>query len=267
MDHDELATRAELYLCLSRAFLAPCEPQLAGAMRSALAGDLQELQARLALGAAPLVAEYRGELRGLRDDLELLQAYSAIFVAPPVCAFINAGHYLDGAMDGGSVRAMEQAYLRHGFARDESFRDLSDHLAVVLEFVAVLFARQAEGEGGEAAGHFLHEWVAPWVDRFAADVARASPTRQLRANPYRPLAALLQSAVTCHAVAPPVDPRVLRHDRALQRARAMRAGRGITAEDLEEIRRKLQERGLSTAHLPQSPQEADRRAAAALGDA
>lgn len=268
MNHDELAARAELYLCLSRAFLAPREPELAAALRSVLADDLQELEAHLALEAGAAVAEYREEVLRVGGQLELLQIYSAIFLAPPVGACINAGQYLDGALDGGSVRLMEQAYQHCGLARDEGFRDLSDHVSLLLEFVAWLYARQAEGQAVEIEpGHFLHACVAPWVERFARDVARATASEQLAANPYRPLAAVLEAAVLRHVVTPDVDPRQLRHERALQRARSMRAGRGITPEDLEEIRQKLQARGLSADHLPQSPQEADRRVAAALGAA
>lgn len=266
MEHDELAARAELYLCLSRAFLAPRDGELGQALRSVLADDLQELDARLALGAADSVADFRAEAAKLRDDLQLLQVYSAIFVAPPVSACINTGQYLDGAPDGGSVRVLEQVYQRCGLERDGGFRDLSDHLSVVLEFVAVLHARLANGETVEAdPGHFLHDCVVPWLRRFEADVAGATQEKALPANPYRPLAALLRAAVARHAVAPVVDPLALRHQRAMERARAMRTSRGVTQEDLEEIRRKLQARGLSTEHLPQTTAEADRRVASALG--
>lgn len=268
MHHDDLAARAELYLCLARAFLPPREAALAQALRSVLADDLEELDARLALQAQGALADYRAQLARVDDDLALLQAYSAIFLVPPVAASINAGKYLDGALDGGSVRVLEEAYRRCGMAREEGFRDLSDHVAVVLEFVGWLYARQADGEAVEIdPGQFLHACVAPWVEQFAADVGRAGGAKALPANPYRALAAILQVAVLRHAVAPEVDPRELRHERALQRARAMRASRGITAEDLEEIRAKLQARGLSTEHLPASVQEADRRVAAALGAA
>jgi TorA maturation chaperone TorD len=266
--NDDLAARAELYLCLSQAFLAPSTAQRAQAVRSLLADDLQELDERVALQAEGAVADLREQLRRVDSDLALLQIYSAIFLAPPVAGFINAGQYLDGAPDGGSVRVLEEAYRRCGMARDDGFRDLSDHVSVVLEFVGWLYAQQAVGEPvAIEPGHFLHSCVAPWVERFAADVARAGGGKALPANPYRGLAAILQIAVLRDLVAPEVDPQALRHERALQRARAMRAGRGITAEDLEEIRQKLQARGLSADHLPASVQEADRRVAAALGAA
>jgi TorA maturation chaperone TorD len=265
---EELQARAELYLCLSRSFLAPREPALAEALRTALAPDLREMGAALALEIAAAVADFEAEIARMQGPAQLLQAYSAIFVAPPVAAFINAGQYMDGAVDGGSVRAIEQAYLRCGLARDEGFRDLADHLSVVLEFVAALYARQADGAPDPLdPGHFLHAYVLPWVARFAADVAAASQSEALPCNPYRGLAAVLLAAVQHDAVAPEVDAKLLRHQRALQRARARHAGKGISAEDLAEIRQKLQARGLSTSHLPPSPQEADRRVAAALGAA
>ena len=65
------------------------------------------------------------------------------------------------------------------------------------------------------------------------------------------------------AVAPQVDAKAARTQNAIEQARAKYAGRGISAEDMAEIKRKLEERGLSTDHL--SVPLAERDGAMGLG--
>lgn len=261
-NHSGLTARAELYLCLARALMTPSDPGRALAMRELLADDIEDLGDELGLAIAAPLHDYRAAMQRLAQPLELLQVYSAIFLCPPAAAWINAGHYLDGAVDGGSVRAMEEAYALCGVGRDEGFRDLSDHVSVQLEFVAFLYARQAERLSGEAAGeplpvdpgHFVHAFPLRWVDRFCADLGRASAAKELPANPYLPLAEILREAVSRDAVAPATDPRMARREAAITHARARYAERGVTAEDLAEIKRKLEARGLATDHLSVPPE-------------
>lgn len=261
--HEEAPARADLYLSLAGAFQVPRLDGFAEAMRHQLADDLQQLDAQLGLGCAGAVTRFRQEMQRLPDPLALLQCYSAVFLSPSAPAWINVGRYMDGALNGGSVRAMEQAYLRCGLVRSEAFHDLADHLSVVLEFVASLYGELAAGEPPVDPGHFLHTLVAPWVARFCGDLARAGLAEDLGANPYPPLADILRCAVQRHAVEPAMDPGVRRHHQAMLRARSLYAARGITPDDLEEIRARLQQRGLSTAHLPASAEEAVQRLAAA----
>ena len=264
-DFEQLAARAELYLCLARAFMAPHDPALAAALRDALAPDLRELDQRLGLQAQDSVADFEREV-GRGGPLELLQAYAALFVAPPACASINVGRYMDGAINGGSVREMEQAYLACGLAPDGGFHDLADHLGVLLEFVGVLFARLADGQPvATDPGVFLYRFLAPCADKFASEVAAAGDVKELSCNPWRGLAAVLAAAVRQDAVEPEFDPVARRRERAIQRARAMYAARDVSLEDLEEIRERLRARGLSADHIPSSPEEARQRVAVALG--
>lgn len=259
-NHSEPSARSDFYLCLARAFMTPGEPALALAMRDLLAGDLADMAGELDLAIEPWLADFREQAARLANPEDWLQVYSAIFLTPLAPARINTGHYLDGAMNGGSVRAMELAYLQCGVQRDEGFHDLSDHVAVQLEFVGWLYAQRAWCIEGEPAaepppvdpGHFLHGYVMRWVDRFCADLAGAAQAKQLPANPYLPLARILAAAVAKDAVAPAEDYKAVRRQEALRRARAKSAARGITADDLAEIRRKLEQRGLPTDHLPVS---------------
>lgn len=268
-NHRQSSARAEFYLCLARAFLAPREATFVAALRDALADDLAVLADELSLPIAAELADYRREIASLADPLALLQTYSAIFLAPPAAACINAGQYLDGALDGGSVREMEDAYRRCGVEREAGFRDLSDHVSVQLEFVAMLYAAQARCAAGEDAGtaaavepgHFLYRYAARWIDRFCADLEVAAAVEGLAANPYLPLAKILRAGVARDAVPIAVEPKAARKQRAIEQARAKSAARGIGADDLAEIRRKLAARGLSTEHLDAPPEQRD----AALG--
>lgn len=262
-NHELLSLRAEFYLCLARAFATPSDPRMWSALREVLADELGELAAELGYAIADPLSRLRDEMQRIGDPMQLLQVYSAIFLAPPAPARINVGMYIDGAMDGGSVKAMEEAYRQCGVERDPEFRDLSDHVTVQLEFVSLLYARQAAcfvGDGQALPvepGQFLHDHARRWVDPLCADLARAAAERELAANPYLPLAQILQATVACDAVAPPVDARAARKRNAIEQARAKYAGRELSAEDMATIKRKLQERGLATDHLSVPLEERD----------
>ena len=256
---DQAAARADLYLALATAFQVPHLAGFAEAMRLHLADDLQELAGELHLDCAEAVSQLREEMARLPDQLALLQCYSSLFLATAAPAWINVGRYLDGALNGGTVRAMEQAYLQCGLVRNAALRDLPDHVSVVLEFVSGLYGTMAEGTTPKVdPGGFLYWLVAPWVARFEGDLAHAA-AQEPDPNPYLPLARVLSAAVQGHAVEPPTDPALQRKHQAMLRARGMYAARGITADDLEEIRAKLQARGLSIAHIPASAEEAAQR--------
>lgn len=256
-NHDLLAARADFYLCLARAFLAPQGDTMFDAMNELLADELADLAGQIGYDIASPLTDLRLQMQAVTGPAALLQTYSAIFLAPPTAAHINVGQYLDGALNGGSVKAMEEAYRLCGVQRDEGFRDLSDHVSVQLEFVALLYAAQAQrfaaGSTQHALpvdpGHFLHLFALRWLGPLCADLMRAAVTQELAANPYLPLAQMLYEAALRDAVAPEQDAKAARRRHAIEQARARFAGREIDAEDLAVIKRKLEERGLSTDHL------------------
>lgn len=232
--------RAELYLCLARSFLPPVREEAFAALRDSLADDLDALCG--SLGCPASLDEFRAAIAGIPDSDALSRLYSRLFLAPPRLAHIHSGAYLDGGSTGRGVHALEACYRRCGVERRAEFRSPSDHVSVQLEFAAYLYAT---GSAALPAGHFLDSFVARWVPEFIADLeaAEAGP------NPYLALSRLLGSAVACDAVALPEDPRSARKRQALERARAKRAARGITPEDLKDIERRLREKGFSTGHL------------------
>lgn len=236
--------RAELYLCLARAFLAPAEGAVFVAFRDTLADDLEALCGVLGYRAERPIEDYRRTMAAMRGAQELSRTHSILFAAPPRRVHLNSSAYLDGAVMGASVSAMEQCYRRCGVERSAEFRNLSDHVSVQLEFVAFLYA---SGVREVAPEHFLDSFARQWLPDFIADLERASP--RVRANPYFALARVLHAAVEHDAVPMPQDLKEERRRNALVRARRKRASRGITAEDMKEIERRLAASALATDHL------------------
>ncbi len=156
--------RAELYLCLGQAFMPPVRPGTREALARDLAADLDELLPEQQTGR-----KLTDALASVKDDEALLRTYSRLFLVPPYPAPLNAGLYIDSTIMGPSVVEMERFYQRHGLARDMSFRDTPDHLALQLQFLALLLgsAAQAASEAHtrhalQEARDFLNRFLRPW---------------------------------------------------------------------------------------------------------
>ncbi|TXF09976.1 TorD/DmsD family molecular chaperone [Pelomicrobium methylotrophicum] len=239
-----LRLRAEFYLCLARAFLPPRTEADFHALTALLADDLGDLARRLDYPIADELSEFRAAASALADPISLLRTYAALFLTPPAPVPINGGIYLDGSLMGESVRAMEDCYRRCGVERDERFRDLSDHMAVQLEFVAYLYARAAESPAGEAelpltAGEFLGAFPRRWLPAFCDKLETATRKLGIAPNPYTPLARILRCAVAKDAV--PVPDPLAQTERP--------APPPLDDRTLHEMARVLRERGLSAEHL------------------
>lgn len=257
---DSNTLRAELYLCLARAFETPTGPAAFEAMRDALADDLDDMAAELSLDVAADVDEFRRRMHAIADADELLQIYSRLFLQPPLAVHINTGVYLDGCMNGASLGEMEEWYGRAGLARAEDFRDLSDHAVLQLEFVAFLYGHALDGTDGaeHGAGEFIGRFVARWAPSLVDNLNLAERELGFAGEPYLPLARILAKAALRDAEAPAdFDPARLRRERALAGARRKQAMKGITPEDLEQIRNKLARQGLATEHLDVDHEQRD----------
>lgn len=170
------AAAADLFLTLAAAFTAPPAQMSAADWSSPLAADLEELGAALELDTAAAVRTLRaiGAERGAGEPW--LVDYSRLFLVPPVPVTLNTGIYLEGSLGGSSAQMMQQCYGAAGFALRETFRDLPDHVAIQLEFVAALLQRAEAGDavGREMAREFTDAFIAHWVDPLHAACGKAA---------------------------------------------------------------------------------------------
>jgi putative dimethyl sulfoxide reductase chaperone len=249
--------KAELYLCLARAFAVPNESSLFDALRDDLPGDLEDLGSRLGYPIGFALAEFRQAIAGIGDAQQLLVLYSRLFLVPGEHhPSLNTGAYLDGTIAGSSVTALETCYARCGLDKRGDFHDLPDHLSVQLELVAWLLAAEveAESQGGlpppMRAREILVQFVARWVGPFRTDIEAASRRFGLGANPYLALARFLEAAVLAEVgvtrgeaqPSPGIDPEIAR-------LRSQYAGREMSEEDLAIIRARLAADGLPSGHV------------------
>jgi len=188
-----LRAKADFYLCLARAFRAPAAPAACEAFAQALPYDLAELADETGYRIGRLAHIFAAHAAASRNDL--LAQYSALFLVPPVPVPLNTGLYLDRALLGRSTLALVERYREAGLAPDERFRDLPDHVTMQLEYVAVLFARSANGEGDwlAPAREFLAQFVLRWLVPFRQALRAAAP-RIPAARAYDILAAMVAIA-------------------------------------------------------------------------
>ena len=247
--------RAEFYQCLSRAFLPPTEEALWIGMRDYLADDLAELGLALGLEIVPHLADYGAAVGSMPDRQAVLQRYSALFLAPMIRLGINTAIYLDGTLGGPTTQAMGAAYRRAGFAPNATLRDLPDHVAIQLEFVARCFRLCHDGNiaAGRRAQEFLATFVSRWLPPFIADLQQpAAPP-----NPWLFLARALKCAVDRDAGIVAADRTQQRHAMAVAGAREKRAQAGLSEKEMAFIAKRLRKNGLATDHLAIPPEQRD----------
>lgn len=252
-NHELEAAKADFYQCLGTALLAPMDSAHACAILGGdLTRDLTDLDDEIGYGLAREIAQLQAELDAIGDPQALLVLYSQLFLAPPRKVQLNAASYLDGSFNGGTVTELEQCYAENGIVRGESFHDLADHVTAQLEFVAHLYRVTAAGGGMPAisAGCFIARYPERWIIPLVADITQVSERESLIVNPYRQLLRILE-AVVLHDAESLDGPLTAteRRERALTIARQRRAERAISAEEMQEIRQRLEQKGLSTAHL------------------
>ena len=252
---------AELHLILSRAFLPPMAKEFAQAFRTDLVQDLDDLARELPFACDDTIRDLDTGLGMVGSENELLQIYSALFLQPPIRVHLNASVHLDGSLLGPSSKLIEEAYQRHGLSPSMELRDMSDHLARLLEFVALLFARAAESEAAEEAAalsdearEFSAAFLRPWLPGLAVEVRNTCEDLDLP-RPYQHLAELAAIAVW--------EGDAWRREETMVRARPGHARRQTKcsscgqpfAEDaaLSAVRRIMKKRGLDATHLDRCP--------------
>jgi TorA maturation chaperone TorD len=186
----------DLFALLAAAFATPPATLTARAWCESLAEDLGDVGAEIELETASARSELRRVACGALGAEPWLVEYSRLFLVPPVHVTLNTGMYLEGGLAGVSAQMIAQCYATAGFAQREDFRDLPDHVAIQLEFLAALLERHAGGDGDALAmaREFSDGFVAHWVGPLQSACAKAGEDRPAAAV-YAELAAVLRGAL------------------------------------------------------------------------
>jgi len=122
------------------------------------------------------------------DPTALQSAHVDLFVSsangptsPPY-----VGYALDGELLGPSAEAVGRFLASHAIGTDPAWRDLPDHVAAVAEAASIL---SVTGQH-HAAERVAREWLLPWFDRYATEVA----TKDVSGF-YGPLTTFLHAAI------------------------------------------------------------------------
>lgn len=186
--------RSRVYAVLSIAFSPPREAMGAPGVLQAAVLILREVMRVLAVPvpARTLLALEEGERQvtsnpgqGGGDELEA--EYNRLFVgpgAPRVYPYESLYRDSTGLVMGPSTGKVHQAYRRSGLEMSSAYRDLPDHLAVELEFMARLCGEEAKARSAgrtdlalrlkEEQRSFLAEHLAPWLPRLCERVIRGT---------------------------------------------------------------------------------------------
>lgn len=201
---DALLDRADLLYCLARAFLPPPAAWSVCDWAQPLADDLAELGPAIGLATSGLQHALDVECRRWALDARTadgsadswLVEYTRLFLMPPVVVPLNTGMYLEGAIGGRSAQMMHACYEAAGHAPDETFRDLPDHVAMQLEFVARLTERAAHGDadGVAMADEFSREFIHAWAEPLES-TCEAAGRQYPAARVFAALARLVRAVV------------------------------------------------------------------------
>ncbi len=275
----DLLPAAELSLCLSRAFLAPQASVTLAEAQGPLLEDLQSLAEALPTLTCERLETLSRALAALTDSQELMLGYSRLFLTPPAPAPLNLGVYLDGALMGQSVQSMLALYRRHCLERDPTFRELPDHLALNLQWLAWVYSEAMEAhKAGTAANAtltdaatMLHDFTLPALAGVRRKLALA--THDATTLPWRLLIELthdqlvqdlaqLKAVLPAHrAIRSPERNEAMLGMRAFEASQAPREALacrscGDTFQSdpvLAEMRSRLAAAGVSTEHLAVCP--------------
>lgn len=182
-----MESRAHVYLVLSRCFEREVDEALATDLCAGFGFESNDEQLVRALGAMS------GALAGIDDaGIEMLAVdFDRVFYGMGPLTARHAFPYESvytsdrGIMMQDAFAQVARIYREQRLAKDESFTEPEDHIAVELAFMASLAQRTAVflDEGLDDAAEetvrqqlsFLQEHLLNWADRFCMDLRRAAP--------------------------------------------------------------------------------------------
>lgn len=193
--------RSRVYAVLSTAFSSPREGMGAPGAPQAAVLILREASQALAI-AVPERALAAIEEGGRHATMNLAQGgadeleaeYNRLFVgpaAPRVYPYESLYRDSTGLVMGPSAGEVLQAYRRNGLAINTAFKDLPDHVAVELEFMARLCCEEARAESAgrvdlalrlkQEQRSFLDVHLAIWLPSMCERVLRETTSTTYRA--------------------------------------------------------------------------------------
>lgn len=285
----DLQASAEFSLCMARAAQCHYASITLVEMQGPLIEDLRQLSNELPSLEPERIDTLAHALNALTDTQQLLLGYSQLFLAPPAPAPLNLGAYLDGSLMARSVQAIEVLYRQYGLERDSHFRELPDHLSLNLQWLAWVFSEIADSHQQNSlnkaaindAVTMLRDFTLPALEGIRRKVVEASGSAVTQ--PWRLLIELIQAQLTCDlgTLAPyadkPIEKEALASDLSMTQVHTFENSDapkeqltcrscGTPFESspvLAEMRKRLQEAGVSVEHLSVCPrcQNSDNSAA------
>lgn len=184
-----ILARSAIYKALSLAFSRPT-PDLVATLRGPWIARLVGAHERL-----PVPDQIAGEVRSLRGalaDLDGLPAeHQRLFGPAPACTPYETEYDpLPSARKGHELADILGFYGAFGFRLSETARDMPDHIAIELEFMSLLLAKEAyariHGLAEEAsvcrdaAGKFLRDHLGRWAHAFGGRLEACTSCRFYR---------------------------------------------------------------------------------------
>lgn len=160
-------------------YQTPRQALLGDLARGAIAEAIARVADDLAIDAPNLPEVDPETLQSSHVDLFVSSARAP--TSPPY-----VGYAQDGELLGPSAEAVGRFLASHGIGTDPAWRDLPDHLAAVAEAASIL---SATGQH-HAAEKVTRDWLLPWFDRYATEVA----TKDVSGF-YGPLTTFLHAAI------------------------------------------------------------------------
>jgi TorA maturation chaperone TorD len=249
---------ADLWATLGRAFLPPLEPNHWRALHADLPLDLADWRRALALDAAPAPDGLLTALAAYPEHEPLLVHYSSLFYSPPIRVHLNLGIYLDGALNGPAMDALDRWHAAYGLDRSAAFHDQTDHLTAMLEFLAHI----CRVDEPRLAAEFAHTFLLPALP----GLIRAMEREGAFASPYLWLLRFASAALARAYPPPPAQSGAPAKPRYRERPigegwrRCARCAKPIASEgELRVMEKALQEAGLPSDHLAFCPDCRDLR--------